>query len=240
MALPIPILSQGLPTLGLPDKIEPAIIETVDEDTGLPDNKVKLECQFNPTDLKIVKEVEWEGDNINGRNAPDLDFSGGKAATFELNLLFDTTRESMATQRDVRKYTNQLLKLTMLRKKGGQVLPPPLVRFKWGRLELFLAVVTKVTITYVLFHANGLPARAKAEVEFKQQDDTDDVEAYQNPTSRTEARKTRVVRHGERLDTIAYQEYRHTAYWRYLAEANHLLDPLDLRPGQILVIPPLP
>jgi hypothetical protein len=168
-----------------------------------------------------------------------LGFNGGHSATFDLDLFFDTTNESSESQRDVRKYTNELLKLTMLRKDGQDILEPPLVKFTWGRLELFQAVVTKVTITYVLFHANGLPARAKAKVEFKQQDDADDFVEHQNPTSRTEARKTRIVRHGDRLDLIAYQEYRNPGQWRYLAEVNNLQDPRDLRPGQILVVPPL-
>ncbi len=224
---------------GVADKIEVATIETISETTGLPDRKIKLECQFNPTQLEVKKSVKWKDDVIKGRNAPDLDFSGGEAASFTLDLLFDTTRESLSSQRDVRKFTNELLKLTMLRKKSGKVLPPPLVRFKWGRLELFMAVVTDVSITYTLFHANGLPARAKANVTFKQQDDTDDVEAYQNPTSRTDSRKTRIVQEGERLDMIAYEEYNHASHWRYLAQVNHLLDPTDLRPGQILVVPPL-
>ena len=38
---------------------------------------------------------------------------------------------------------------------------------------------------------------------------------------------------------IANAQYGHPSHWRYLAEVNHLLDPLDLQPGQILLIPPL-
>ncbi len=227
---------------GLPDQIEYAIIETVSEQ-GQPDGYVKLECQFNPNKLKIQKSVSWasgKNDLTPGRNAPDLDFGGGKPATFTLDLLFDTTREVIVANRDVRQYTNELLKLTMLRKQGGDILPPPLVRFQWGKLLFFMAVVTDVTITYTLFHANGLPARATASVTFKQQDTTDDEEAYQNPTTRTTARKTRVVQAGDRLDLIAYQEYGHPSHWRHLAAANNLLDPGDLVQGQILVIPPLP
>jgi nucleoid-associated protein YgaU len=49
-----------------------------------------------------------------------------------------------------------------------------------------------------------------------------------------------VVREGERLDWIAYQEYGRAAYWRHIAETNDLADPTDIRPGQILQLVPLP
>jgi len=173
--------------LELPDQMAYGLIETVDE-SGTPDGVVRLECQFNPTDLTVRKSVVWSGGSAGenhtpGRNAPDLDFGGGKPATFSLNLLFDTTREPLMVDRDVRQYTDQLLRLTLMRSSGGKVLPPPLVSFQW----------------------NGLPARARAEVQFTQQDPADDETAYQNPTTRTEARKTRVVQAGDRLDLIAYR-----------------------------------
>ncbi|NLF02229.1 MAG: LysM peptidoglycan-binding domain-containing protein [Anaerolineales bacterium] len=225
----------------LPDQMAYGLIETVDE-SGTPDGVVRLECQFNPTDLTVRKSVVWSGGSAGenhtpGRNAPDLDFGGGKPATFSLNLLFDTTREPLMVDRDVRQYTDQLLRLTLMRSSGGKVLPPPLVSFQWGRLLLFKAVVTDVSITYIMFHSNGLPARARAEVQFTQQDPADDETAYQNPTTRTEARKTRVVQAGDRLDLIAYQEYGNSALWRELAAANHLSNPHDLVQGTVLVIP---
>jgi nucleoid-associated protein YgaU len=228
----------------IPDQVHPALIETVDEETGMADGQIRIECQFNPTELTIKKSARWKApDNPPpARNAPDLDFGGGDPATFDLSLLFDTTRETSSSDRDVRQYTNALLALTMLRKKSGKVLEPPLVRFSWGGFALFMAVVTEVEIKYTLFHGDGMPVRARAEVSFTQQDDTDDARLHgeaQNPTTRTESRKTHVVRAGERLDLIAYQEYGHPAHWRFLAEANDLQDPRLLEPGQILAIPAL-
>ncbi len=235
-----------LPSLSsIPDQVHPALIETVNEENGRPDGKISLECQFNPKELTVKKTVTWSDaeDSPPGRNTPDLDFGGGKPAEFDLTLLFDTTRESDSTKRDVRYYTNALMMLTMLRKQGDTPLPPPPVRFSWGGFALFVAVVTEVSVTYQLFHPDGVPVRAQATVKFKQYDYNDDQKLYpkgMNPTTRTEARKTRVVQAGERLDLIAYEEYGHSNRWRYLAEVNGLLDPRALQPGQILSIPPLP
>jgi hypothetical protein len=44
----------------------------------------------------------------------------------------------------------------------------------------------------------------------------------------------------ERLDQIAYRFYGHPAYWRLLAQANQIDNPLKLAPDQPLVIPPIP
>lgn len=229
---------------GVPSQPEQALLVTVDvngNELSKSDKRyVKLECQFNPSQLTVSKAVNWKPPDKTApaRNAPDLDFGGGQSASFSLSLIFDTTQSS--GKKDVRQYTQELLKLVMLHGPLDRRLPPPRVQFRWGKLSLFLAVVTKVDITYTLFLPDGTPVRASATVAFTQQDDSDDYRRRQNPTTRTEARKTRVVQTGDRLDLIAHEEYGHPSHWRYLAEVNHLLDPRALQPGQILAVPPLP
>jgi nucleoid-associated protein YgaU len=208
----------------------------------------EIPCQFNPATLKIGKPVNWHSEDEKQQpsggkkaadqqttpllNAPKLVFGGGNSATFSLDLIFDTTGEGNT---DVRTYTNPLLALTLI-SSGKKT--PPYVLFMWGEYSSFLSVVTRVDITYTHFLGSGRPVRARAAVSFVQASDTDGGQLpSQNPTTRTEARKTHVVRQGERLDTLAYLEYRSCARWRDIAEANGLDDPLDLHPGQILVIP---
>lgn len=210
--------------------------------------KVEMYAQFNPEELSISKEVVWslksEGgedtETIPKLNAPVYDFSGGKPAKFDLSLYFDTTQETSSSERDVRKYTNRLFLLTLYDKSNQQFPDPPPVEITWGPVMLFMAVVLKVEVHFTLFYADGTPARAKADVSFMQYDPSDDDSGSTNPTTRTEARRTHIVELGERLDTIAYAEYGHPSHWRHIAQANNLLDPLDLRPGQVLALPPLP
>ncbi len=205
----------------------------------------KIECQFNPSTLSISKSVNWHALNLGllgGKNtvpdlnAPFLFYGGGNPAEFSLDLIFDTTTLS---NQDVRGFTNQLLALT-LKGAGDPSAPedtPPLVKFIWGEFQLFQAVIMRVAISYTLFLASGVPVRARAQVQFRQAFDGDTQGEGQNPTSRTDRRKTRLVQQGERLDYIAYQEYGDAGRWRDIAEANHLDNPLDLHAGQILVIP---
>ncbi len=204
---------------------------------------VELEFQFNPDSLKITKAVTWTAGKIPpARNAPDLKFGGGQSAKFDLKFTFDTSQEGglLGSTRDVRTYTQELLKLVMVHGPIDERDEPPCIKFQWGKLILFLAVVTQVEVTYKLFDPDGTPIRADVTVNLQQQDASDDFAGLTNPTTRTEARKTRLVQQGDRLDLIAHQEYGSVAYWRYLAEANHLQDPQALRAGQILIIPPLP
>jgi len=203
----------------------------------------KIECQFNPSSLAISKKNSWKGDSSTNFNAPYLRFAGGSNATYSLDLFFDSYADASSPV-DVREYTNQLLQLS-LRGAGYSMfkLPyasPPFVKLIWGKIVLFAAVVSSVSITYTMFHPDGYPIRAKAKVGFVQNDFlemSDDLIPAQNPTSRTDARKTRFVHTGQRLDHIAYEEYGDSRHWRTLAEANNLDDPFGLTDGQLLVIP---
>jgi nucleoid-associated protein YgaU len=217
--------------------------------TKVPPNMGEIECQFNPSELTISKSVSWSEYDAFGShqlkkmnwNAPPLKFGGGSPATYSLALFFDAYSVD-GGPKDVREYTNKLLRLTM-RGAGYAmfIIPyadPPWVTFVWGKITLFTAVVESVSISYTMFAPDGTPIRAKATVAFKQNEILgDDIIPAQNPTSRTDARRTRIVHTGQRLDQIAYEEYGDARYWRLLAEANRMDDPFHLSDGQILVIP---
>ena len=204
----------------------------------------EIPCQFNPSTLTISKGTEWIEAKSPSYNSPPLAFSGGKSASYKLELIFDQRwleEDPKAKYKDIRQYTNQLLRLTLRGMGYSQFLVPysnpPLVTFVWGPIKLFSAVVQDVSISFTFFAPDGTPLRAKADVTFKQNDFMDDILPAQNPTSRTDARRTRIVNSHHRLDLIAYEEYNDSRYWRVLAEANHLDDPFSLQDGQVLVIP---
>jgi|GEM_PF-230481 len=173
------------------------------------------------------------------KNAPTLEFKGGEVATYSLELLFDTTDKQPGTSaRDVRRHTNDLLALTIGKEKNeAELYPPPPVDFVWGKFRLFRAVVESVSISYTMFDTDGTPVRATAETGFLE---WVEEKTAQNPTTRTEPRKTWIVQQGQTLHQIAQAEYGHPGYWRHLADSNDLLNPLTLQPGQVLILPPLP
>ena len=94
-----------------------------------------IECQFNPQSLTISKSNTWNGEQLPNWNAPSLEFGGGQSATYSLSLFFDTY--SHKDVKDVREYTNKLLRLT-LRGAGYSMFKipysvPPTVKFVWEK-----------------------------------------------------------------------------------------------------------
>lgn len=194
-------------------------------------------CHFNPKDFSITRTVKWNEDTNIGDDASTLSFAGGESQDLTIPLLFDTTD----TGQDVRDSYKVLLELADAdpdrRNPRTRRSEPSSCRFEWGKLLSFTAVITKITQRFLMFKADGTPLRVEVSVTFKQ---LGRAIRPQNPTSRSEARKTWVVTEGQRLDWIAYQEYGDPAHWHYIAETNNLANPRDLRPGQVLYLVPLP
>lgn len=197
---------------------------------------------FNPADLTLTKSATWNAAENKGGNAPELRFSAGQSGTLALSITLDTTD----TGEDVTYHTNKLLDLLKVdmslagsdknRNKGR----PPWVEFHWGPLHSFRAVVERLQIKFTYFAADGMPLRAKADLALKQYAD-DAVQPLQNPTSHTPSLQTvHRLSHGETLDRLAAKHYADPTRWRLIAEANDIVDPLGLHPGDLLVIPELP
>lgn len=207
--------------------------------TNLTTNESK-ECQFNPKQFSLSKRVSWSQQDTKTKNVSNWSFGGGNPASMSVELFFDTT----ATGEDVRtKYTNFLLKLLNIDESktdpaGKPLNEPPDCRFAWGSILTFVVVVESVDLTFTYFLSDGTPVRATARLSLKQKID-ESQQSGQNPTSRSEARKTWIVREGETLDWIAFQEYGNPAHWRHIAETNDLANPRELRPGQVLKLVPL-
>lgn len=206
--------------------------------------KPVVDCMFNPAEYTISKTNSWgagKKEKAMNRDLPIPNFQGGGAMTLTLSLLFDTytTKE----QPDVRKqYTEKVLLLMKVDKdlkdpesKGGR---PPYVVFAWGKAWGFKAVITSITQRFTLFKPDGTPLRATLDVTFQQVHD-EGTFPTQNPTSVAEVQKVRVVHPGETIDAIAFDEYGDANRWKMIADHNDLDDPLRLRPGQRLAIPPL-
>ena len=211
--------------------LEPATIVNKDTDEV-------VRCMFNPHEYTLTKQNRWQRGETKGKNVPRIKFSQGGAQTLKLQLFFDTYAEGT----DVREHTNPLWTMMMVNtdktNPRSNKSEPPAVTFQWGGLS-FGAVITNMTQKFTLFLKDGTPVRTTVDLSLEQLGDEEDY-PRQNPTSGSgEEPKTRIVRASERIDLIAYQEYEDAAQWRRIAQANNLPNPLNLRPGQRLVIPPM-
>lgn len=117
---------------------------------------------------------------------------------------------------------------------------PPVCRLVWGRYSFgdFLWVVTNLTQTFTLFKDDGIPVRATLSCSFRQWR-SEEMEKRAINLQSPDVAKTRVVRRGETLSSIAGEEYTDPALWRPIAEANGIDNPRRLAPGTPLSIPVL-
>jgi hypothetical protein len=207
-----------------------------------------LKFMFNPTEYTISKANSWSPKANKGKNVPQWEFTGGDPRVLQLELFFDSTSQDAKSKgRDLRLELNKLFNFMMIDKgsqtKGAssRMSRPPKCQLEWGKNTKDLAFdcyITNCSVKYTMFDSTGVPVRATANLTLKEARDRED-RLPTNPTSQGEPeRRSRTVLEGDRLDWIAYQEYGSAGEWRRIAEANRLLDPLDLRPGMVLAIPP--
>ena len=194
-------------------------------------------CMFNPFEYTVTKNNTFtEKKSANGGNSPLAELSQAGAQTLQLSLTFDTTNSG----KDVTAETNKLWKFMRLKEENGHPMDKvtvPMVAFHWG-VFYFVSYITSMTQKFTLFTQKGTPVRANVNVTFTQYFDVDDYYPNQNPTSGNgELRRTWQVTAGDRLDLIADEVYKDATRWRVIADYNGLLDPANLRPGQILLIP---
>lgn len=205
--------------------------DAIDQARGLP--RV-ISVQFNPTEYTLAKGAQIAEIGIPGLDSPILQFVRGQNEKLTLDLFFDTTDSGMADSTvDVRTLTNSIYQLVKMQPKTHA---PPRLLFRWASLS-FKAIVESVTQKFTLFSPLGVPLRATLSVTFREYKTLEEQVKELNLQS-ADHTKRRIVRRGDTLSLIAYQEYRNAALWRIIADANSIRNPMELEPGMDLLIPP--
>jgi hypothetical protein len=106
----------------------------------------------------------------------------------------------------------------------------------WGRFD-FRGVLTQADVTYTLFDRGGLPLRATVKITL-QEVVAPQVRTAQEHANSPDLYQTWLVADGDRIDTIAFQVYGDSSWWRPLAAANMLRNPRVLDVGSVLLLPP--
>jgi nucleoid-associated protein YgaU len=115
---------------------------------------------------------------------------------------------------------------------------PPKCIFTWGTwTPLANAFLQDLKININDWLPSGKPVRADITTLVLREASTDDP--GQNPTSGAYgSRRTHTVIAGDSLASISYNVYGRPDFWRAIADVNGIDDPLRLRTGSELLIPP--
>lgn len=194
---------------------------------------VGWQALLNPTELSFSRKNRYTATQSTGESKPQQSFSGGEPDQVQIDLLLDGTgvvgeRGSIGPKLD------ELLKLTRFQ---GETDQPYYVHAYWGRFS-FRGILTQADVTYKLFDRGGEPLRATVKLSLKEALSAAETAAEAGRSS-PDLYQTWMVEEGETLEAIAARVYGDPAYFRPLAAANRLPNPRGLRPGQLLMLPPL-
>lgn len=198
----------------------------------------KIVVQFNPNEYKVTNSVKYSDHTIPGSDKTISQFISGESPVLTMEFLFDTYKYAtplipVETGTDVTEKTRKIVELTHIK---GSLHRPPIVTFIWGSVS-FRGIITNVSQQFLMFLPGGKPVRAKLEVTFKAVND--DFSMMKSPLESPDRTKYKTVSEGEYLWNYANEEYDSPDMWRVIAKANGIMNPLDIRPGQMLKIPAL-
>lgn len=195
----------------------------------------RLSFQFNPKEYTVSKSASWKKEPAKGAKKTSMpEFQGAEPRSLSVEFFLD---KASSPSHDLKKDIEQLFKCcTPLDDTVQKNEPsPPFVIFSWGKNVTFTAHVKKVSAKYTLFSDDGLPVRAVCSLDLEELP-TD--YPRQNPTSGgLHARRTHTLVAGDTLPAVASAEYGDPKFWRAIAAANGIDDPLRLRNGTRLLIP---
>ncbi|HEV7760484.1 MAG TPA: hypothetical protein VGO78_15885 [Acidimicrobiales bacterium] len=202
---------------------------------GAPAELDRIELPFNPREWSITHAAEWKSETTK-KSAPPPEFKGPKPAAASVEIFLD---ESDRDDGDISKTVARLRALVAPEPNSVSANKPsaPHVLFEWGKAITFRGYVDSVVVKYTMFRGQGTPVRGTATVAMKE---FPVPAGRQNPTSGGVAgHRTHRLVAGDTLASIAYAEYGDPARWRHLAEANGIDDPLRVRAGAVVHVPPL-
>lgn len=199
---------------------------------GAEDKDSEITFMFNPTEYRISQTANITHSTSVFDPGGKIEYTGTSGMTVSMQLFFD---DFASMKGDVTPKISKLLSWQYpdKSKKTG----PPFVKFEWGNKQLqnFKGVITQLNVSYTLFGKDGTPIQAKVDLTL---DGNIDPPPGTNPTSHaTDMRRVHRVVEGETIAMIAFAELGRSAYWRAIADANGIDDPLRIRPGQALLIP---
>ncbi len=220
------------------------------DDKGNP--KESIGFTFNPSSYSISTQPNYMTVQHLTQDGEKQEFLGGVLRTMQVTLIFDSfsdgelfpssemkevTNLTEGVENKLKPVTDKLKRLEQAAHVSGELHRPPLVIFSWGNLN-FRGIITVYRVDYTMFSMEGKPIRASVHLTIMESKDPA-LSSKENPFESPDRTKSRVVVEGMSLWSIAYEEYDDCEKWRIIAKANNIMNPLDIRPGQIIRVPAL-
>jgi len=212
--------------MGKPRPEGPVKARIINKDYAEGDRDV--EVLFNPEEYRTGKRSIWREHGVLLSDLPRIEFVGGERRRLDVDLVVDTSLD----RKDVR---DEISRIEALAEIDPDLHRPPHLLFSWGSLQ-FDCVLEGLRCRYVLFEQDGTPLRALCELVFRER--VAGEEKARRPLQSPDRAKRRILREGDSLPLLAFQEYQDPGKWRLIADRNDMDDPQDIRPGEEIQVPP--
>ncbi|MBO6303389.1 MAG: hypothetical protein J6N15_13220 [Ruminiclostridium sp.] len=205
----------------------------------------QVPVQFNPSEYRITDSTTFSEKKRRKKDEPVVDFSGRPMSTLNVKLNFDcdviTSVASLATgavntllgkeDSDITKTINKITALTVI---DGETHSPPGVVFVWGALQ-FSGYVENAVTSYTMFDNKGKPLRAVMDLTIKGMNGS--LSEKKSPLMSPDRTKARTMTEDNSIWNMAQKEYGNVREWRRIADANGIMNPLDIPVGKVLKVP---
>ena len=220
------------------------------DEKGKPSENISF--TFNPSSYRITSVPNYREVQHLSQDIEKKEFLGGVSRRLSVTLFFDsfsdrdlfpagsaqqTQNITEGIENRLPPITDKLKKLEMASHVAGSQHRPPQVIFSWGNLN-FKGIITDFTAEYTMFSMEGKPIRATVNLTISEEKDAA-LAAKESPFESPDRTKSKVIVEGMSLWSIAYEEYDDCEKWREIARANNIMNPLDIRPGQVIRVPAL-
>jgi nucleoid-associated protein YgaU len=207
---------------------------------------------FNPSSYTIQTTPKYSEEAALGQDTPKQNFLHGGQRTLTTTLLFDSYSDfdgggmqltavsplSAGVENIIPPVYDKVSKLERAVHVDGTKHHPAMVTLHWGKLH-FRGYITSFSAEYTMFSMEGKPIRARVNLTITEYVEPN-VDSRKSPFESPDRTKSKVIVEGMSLWNIAYEEYGDCEKWRVIAKENHIMDPKELTPGTIIVIPAVP
>ncbi len=203
-----------------------------------------ITVQFNPSEYSIKDSSQYSQRTRRKEDEPVVNYNGNNLSTLNVKLYFNDDSFSSAgsivksvtslftdSGQDMTKTINKLSSLTRI---DGDNHKPPGCIFVWGSLQ-FSGYAESVGVTYTMFDKSGKPLRA--EVDLTLRGFNGGASEMLSPLLSPDRTKARTMTEDNNIWNIAEKEYGDVREWRRIAEANDIMNPLDIPVGTVLKVP---
>lgn len=197
-----------------------------------------FEVHFNPDQYTITENGQIRSIPAKTGDKAIIQYVGGVTSTLNLTLYFDTNAKMemgsvQQKAQDVSLITHRISNALNVNQLLNR---PPIVTFDWGSTQ-YHGFVLKVNTTYTMFTMSGMPVRAKVDLVLQEVEPPFYVKL--NPIKLINQTKALILSQDTSLWNMASNEYSDISQWKTIAQANNIMDPLNMAVGTVLKIPAL-